>query len=177
MTDPADEQIVLLAMTGHETSFAELVLRHQGWVRSLVRRSLPSATAAADDVAQEVFIKAWRKLPGLRDARAFHGWLRRIAVHAIVDQVRLRHDLEDAATDDEAETPVDLRAEDRIDLQACLSRLTPGQRLCVLLVHGEGLTHREAAEETGLPIGTVKSHLARATPLLRTWLAASDPCP
>lgn len=176
MADPADNKIVLLAIAGDEASFQELVLRHQAWVRSLIRRSLADA-ALADDVAQEAFLKAWRKLPLLREPAAFTGWLRRIVVNAIVDRLRLRPDRETALDEDVAETvsPAFADAEARLDLQACLSRLTPGQRLCILLVHGEGLTHREVAEETGLPIGTVKSHVARATPLLRTWLAPWDP--
>jgi len=172
MADPLEQKIVLLAMAGDEASFQELVLRHQAWVRSLIRRSLPDH-AAADDIAQEAFLKAWRKLPALRDPAVFTGWLRRIVVNAIVDRLRLRSDWarpdEDAATD--APSAPFAEAEARLDLQSSLARLTPGQRLCVLLVHGEGLTHREAAEETGLPVGTVKSHVARATPLLRQWLA------
>jgi RNA polymerase sigma factor (sigma-70 family) len=165
VTDPAEQKIVLLAMAGDEAGFRELVLRHQAWVRSLIRRSLTDY-AAADDIAQEAFLKAWRKLPLLREPAAFNGWLRRIVVNAIVDRLRLRSDWELASDDGATDAPSSAfsDAEARLDLQSCLARLTPGQRLCILLVHGEGLTHREAAEETGLPVGTVKSHVARATP-------------
>jgi RNA polymerase sigma factor (sigma-70 family) len=175
VTDPAERRIVLLAMAGDEAAFHELVLRHQAWVRSLIRRSLTDQ-AAADDIAQEAFLKAWRKLPLLRDPAAFNGWLRRIVVNALVDRLRLRAERETLPDDRTTEAPSSsfADAEARLDLQSSLARLTPGQRLCVLLVHGEGLTHREAAEETGLPVGTVKSHVARATPLLRRWLAPWD---
>jgi RNA polymerase sigma factor (sigma-70 family) len=173
--DPAETRIVLLAIAGDEASFQELVLRHQGWVRSLARRSLTDA-GTADDVAQEAFLKAWRKLTLLRDPAVFGPWLRRIVVNAIVDRLRLRSDWETASGDDPIEAPASRFAdtEARLDLQSCLARLTPAQRLCILMVHGEGMTHREVAEETGLPIGTVKSHVARATPLLRRWLAPWD---
>lgn len=176
MADPGEDKMVLLAIAGDEASFQELVLRHQAWVRSLIRRSLADVTVA-DDIAQEAFLKAWRNLPLLRDPGAFAGWLRRIVVNAIVDRLRLRRDRE-AEWDDDLPDPASAgfaEAEARLDIQACMARLTPGQRLCVLLVYGEGLTHREAADETGLPIGTVKSHVARATPLLRTWLSAWNP--
>lgn len=178
MADPPDERIVVLrAMAGDDASFQELVLRHQARIRSLIRRSL--GDAAADDIAQEVFLKAWRNLSSLRDAAAFAGWLRRIAAHAIVDRVRSRPDLETVLADDLADERASdaAMADARLDLQGALSRLTPAQRLCILLVHGEGLTHREAADESGLPIGTVKSHIARATPLLRRWLSPQESRP
>lgn len=164
-------------MAGDDASFQELVLRHQARIRSLIRRSL--GDGAADDIAQEVFLKAWRNLRSLRDAGVFGGWLRRIAVHAIVDRVRARPDLETVLDDDLADDRASdtAMADVRLDLQGALSRLTPGQRLCILLVHGEGLTHREAADESGLPIGTVKSHIARATPLLRRWLSPQESHP
>lgn len=178
MKHPSEVKLVLLAMGGDEASFQELVLRHQGWVRSLARKSLGNA-ATADDVAQEALLKAWRRLSLLRDPARFGPWLRRIVVNAIVDRLRTRSDWESASDDDpdEASSVNFASAEARLDLQASLAKLTPGQRLCVLLVHGEGLTHREAADETGLPIGTVKSHIARATPLLRRWLAPWDTAP
>lgn len=171
MMDPSGERIIVLrALAGDAASFQELVLRHQARIRSLIRRSL--GEGAADDIAQEVFLKAWRKLPYLRDADAFGAWVRRIAVNAIVDRVRTGPDLEAALPDDISEASASHASADvRLDLRAALERLTPGQRLCVLLVHGEGLTHREAAEETGMPIGTVKSHLARGSLLLRQWLS------
>jgi RNA polymerase sigma-70 factor (ECF subfamily) len=171
-----DEQslIVLRAVAGDDASFQELVLRHQARIRSLIRRSL--GDDIADDIAQEVFLKAWRNLPRLRDARTFSGWLRRIAVHAIVDRVRARPDLKTPLTEAIIDTQASNVAppEARLDLQAALARLTPGQRLCIVLIHGEGLTHQEAADESGLPIGTIKSHIARATPLLRRWLSPQD---
>lgn len=178
MADPPDERIVVLrAMAGDDGSFQELVLRHQARIRSLIRRSL--GDGAADDIAQEVFLKAWRNLRSLRDASVFGAWLRRIAVHAIVDRVRSRPDLETVLSEDLADDRASdaAMADARLDLQGALSRLTPGQRLCILLVHGEGLTHREAADESGLPIGTVKSHIARATPLLRRWLSPQESRP
>lgn len=175
MIGPPDERIIVLrALAGDTASFQELVLIHQARIRSLIRRSL--GDGAADDVAQEVFLKAWRKLSDLRDADAFAGWLRRITVHAIIDRVRTRPDLETALPDALSETLASTAsvADLRLDLHAALERLTPGQRLCILLVHGEGLTHREAADESGMPIGTVKSHIARATPMLRQWLSPQE---
>ncbi len=50
-----------------------------------------------------------------------------------------------------------------IDLERALARLGPAERLCVVLAHGEGMTHAEIAEATRLPLGTVKSHVLRGT--------------
>jgi RNA polymerase sigma-70 factor (ECF subfamily) len=58
-----------------------------------------------------------------------------------------------------------------IDLERALARLGPAERLCVVLAHGEGMTHAEIAEATGLPLGTVKSHVLRGSDKLKRMYA------
>jgi len=58
----------------------------------------------------------------------------------------------------------------RIDLQTALEKLRPPERLCMVLAYAEGMSHAEIAKATRLPLGTVKSHVARATAKLRGWL-------
>lgn len=181
MTGPspaADEErrLVLLAMAGGESAFQALVQRHQAGLRTLLRRTCGDPVLA-DDLAQEAFLKAWLNLGQLRAADGFAAWLRRIAINAAMDAGRRRtpqgHRLDDdcAAPDrdvlGEAQAPAR-----RIDLDAALMSLSLPARLCILLFHGEQMSHGEIAAETGMPVGTVKSHIARATPVLRNALSA-----
>ena len=73
---------------------------------------------------------------------------------------------------DENSTP-ESAAGAKIDLERALTRLSEAERLCVTLNHGEGLSHSEIVDVTGLPLGTVKSHVNRGTEKLRRILEAA----
>ena len=161
----------LLAVAGDSAAFGRLVRRHEGAVRQSLRRYCGDA-ALADDVAQSAFLRAWRNLAELKDADAFAGWIRRIATNLCIDTLRARGRLA-AAIDsarDLAEAEGLARPELRLDLEEALGRLGDAARLCVLLHHAEGFSHPEIAERTGIPVGTVKSHIARGTAQLRRLL-------
>ena len=105
----------------------------------------------ADDIAQETFVKAWRNLHRLRDAEAFSVWLRRIAVRAALDALRK---VKGEVPLDEEGGPVTPHsyaeiANTKLDVEAALLSLSPMARTCILLFHGEGMSHLEIAEETG----------------------------
>jgi RNA polymerase sigma factor (sigma-70 family) len=154
--------LVVAAQAGDAAAFGELVRRRQGWIRRLLRQ-LCDGPAEADDVAQDAFLHAWKRIAAVREPGAFPGWLRRVAITTLL-QRRRRRELEPGpAADAAVETPHAARH----DLQRALATLSPGERLCVTLHHGEGMTHAEIAAATGLPLGTVKSHLARGTTRLR----------
>jgi RNA polymerase sigma factor (sigma-70 family) len=166
--------LVVLASRGDEAAFAELVRRRQAWVRGLLRR-LSGDAALADDLAQEAFLHAWRKLAGLRDPGAFGAWLRRVTVNIWLQHARRRRIRMDAI--DESPKALNATSEGgmahaaiRIDLASALEKLRPAERLCLVLSYAEGMSHNEIADATGLPLGTVKSHVARATAKLRDWL-------
>lgn len=165
-------KLVLLAMAGDETAFGAVAAGHQAHIRTFLLRMCGDRTMA-DDLAQETFVKAWRNLHRLRDAEAFSVWLRRIAVRVALDALRkvkgevlLDEENEPATPLSHAET-----VNTKIDIEAALMSLSPQARTCILLFYGEGMSHLEVAEETGIPIGTVKSHIARATVRLRAYLA------
>jgi RNA polymerase sigma-70 factor (ECF subfamily) len=170
----SDRVAVLLAIAGDDGAFERLVRRHQSWLRAFLRRVCGNA-AQADDLAQIAFLKAWKRIASLRNADTFKAWLRRIALNAAVDAVRgadpwgetLLHD-EDIAAASSAMS-VETVAE-RLDLESAMMKLSFAARTCVLLHLGEGMSHSEIAAETGMPLGTIKSHIARAMPLLRSWL-------
>lgn len=170
LDDAPEEYVVSLAMSGDDDAFGELVRRRQKRVRDMLRR-LCGNHALADDLAQKTFVQAWRGIRTLRDPGAFGGWLKRVAVNAWLTEARRVpvpiDDKEDAylAAADPAPSPE--RSAGGIDLERALARLGRAERLCVVLAHGEGLTHAEVAEATGLPLGTVKSHVLRGSDKLR----------
>jgi RNA polymerase sigma-70 factor (ECF subfamily) len=166
-----DAALVLRARNGDDHAFGELVRRRQGPVRGLLRRVSGDA-ALGDDLAQETFLRAWRTLAQLRDPGAFGGWLRQIAVNTWLQHARKARlpmdDIEDHMHG--LASPSGAGAAERLDLDAALARLRAPERLCVTLSYAEGLSHAEIAQSTGLPLGTVKSHVARGAARLRAWL-------
>ena len=167
--DIAEAHLVTLAALGDERAFAELVKRRQATVRGLLRRLCGNA-ALADDLAQDAFVQAWRTVSQIRNAAAFGGWLKQVAVRTWLQHARKAklalEPLDDASTIEAAAAPNG----ERVDLDRALARLNPAQRLCVTLSYGEGLSHGEIADATGWPLGTVKSHVARGGARLREWL-------
>ncbi|HMN46312.1 MAG TPA: RNA polymerase sigma factor [Povalibacter sp.] len=161
-------------MSGDDGAFNELVQRRQKRVRDMLRR-LCDNHSLADDLAQQTFVQAWRGIRALRDPGAFGGWLKRVAVNVwLAETRRVLAPIDDdegafLAVADPAPSPE--RRAGGIDLERALARLGPGERLCVVLAHGEGMTHAEIAEATGLPLGTVKSHVLRGSDKLKQLYA------
>jgi RNA polymerase sigma-70 factor, ECF subfamily len=171
----AEAAVVALAMSGDVAAFCELVRRRQSWLRSLLRR-LCRDPALADDLAQQVFLQAWRSLPGLRSVAAFGAWLRRLALNAWLAHLRaappatITLDAEDLAS-----AAVTLPGPERLDLDRALASLARDERLCVVLAYSEGMSHGEISAATDLPLGTVKSHVRRGAERLRALLHAYQP--
>jgi RNA polymerase sigma-70 factor (ECF subfamily) len=116
-------------------------------------------------------VQAWRTLAQLRNAGAFGGWLKQVAVRVWLQHAR-RARLPLEPLDDTEEAAVTAPgAGERLDLQRGLEKLSPAQRLCVVLSYAEGMSHGEIADATGWPLGTVKSHVARGGARLKQWLA------
>lgn len=171
----AETAVVILARTGDAAAFRELVLRRQARVRDLLRR-LSGDHALADDLAQETFVQAWKSLGSLKTPAVFGAWLRQVAVNVWRQEARKRRLI--LADDDEISAEPDPRpvtaTDDRLDLSAALATLRPVERMCVVLSYAEGLTHGEIVEATGLPLGTVKSHVKRGGDKLKSILAIGD---
>ena len=174
--------VVALAMSGDDAAYSELVRRRQGATRNLLRRLCRDA-ALADDLSQQAFLMAWKSIGTLKSPAAFGAWLRKLAVNCWLQQVRARtHEvaLGAVATSGEATLDDALFAErgavsavtERLDLDAALARLPPEARLCVVLAYSEGMSHAEICDSTSMPLGTVKSHIARGAARLREYLQA-----
>jgi RNA polymerase sigma-70 factor (ECF subfamily) len=172
----ADERAVLaLAICGDAHAFSELVRRRQSWLRNLLRRLCRDPTLA-DDLAQQVFLQAWRSLRNLRSVNAFGAWLRSLAINTWRAHVRAGKAARTENADvDETAAPDSQVAGEQLDLDRALSSLSSDERVCIVLAYSEGMTHGEISDVTGLPLGTVKSHIRRGAERLRTLLHAYRP--
>ena len=168
--------VVALAMGGDRSAFCELIWRRQSWLRNLLRR-LCRDPALADDLAQQVLLKAWRSLPQLRAPGAFGGWLRRLAINTWLAEARARAPagLEYRVEELPGVTAFMPAAAEELDLDRALAKLTHTERLCVVLAYSEGMSHGEISAATDLPLGTVKSHVRRGAQRLRALLRAYEP--
>jgi RNA polymerase sigma factor (sigma-70 family) len=167
--DAQNEQAwALEARAGSHAAFAQLVRLHQQPLRSFLRR-LCRGTAEADDLAQDTFVFVWENIARHDPQRPFRAWLFGIAwrKHRQSRRGWLRLLKRDAAW---LETQGTIAADDpglRLDLSAACAALPPEQCAAILLCLGLDFTQEEAAQALALPLGTVKSHIARG----RTKLA------
>ncbi|MCF8504328.1 MAG: RNA polymerase sigma factor [Caulobacter sp.] len=157
-----DAPLVRAARAGSQIAFGRLVERHQQGLRAFLRRT---AGADADDLAQEALVTAWSSMDRLRDDEGFRPWLYGIAWRKALTHVRsaarsARRD-HDWTQDREGEGGSGLDPADRMALEAAMAGLPPDQRAAVALCMAQAWTHAEAAEALGLPLGTIKSHVAR----------------
>ena len=167
----ADPLVVALACAGDSRAFAEIVARRQGRVRKFMYH-LCRKPSLGDDLAQQVFLTAWRSVKQLRSAAAFDGWLKRIMITTWLEEIRRNRLAYAAELDADSMGWYRDTTAERLDLDDALALLPPEARLCVVLAYNDGLSHPEIAALTGLPLGTVKSHITRGAARLRETLAA-----
>jgi len=163
--------IVALARTGDRDAFAELVRRRQVWIRNLMRRCCGDVTLA-DDLAQQVFLQAWKDIRRLHNPRKFGPWIKKLAVNVWLQHLRKNDALYDADEHDDSVSSVQNTPAVALDLNRALDALSNPERLCVVLSYHEGMTHGEIAELTDFPPGTVKSHVRRGSQHLQQLLSA-----
>jgi RNA polymerase sigma-70 factor (ECF subfamily) len=164
---------LIRARNGDTAAFAALVRQYQGMVFSLGLHMLRSQ-AAAEDLAQEVFLEFYRSLPRIESAAHATSWLRRVASHRCIDEIRRRQHRPEVAMEvvpERGKTPAarEVFLEQRI--QQLLTTLPPRARMVVVLRFQEELDPSEIAEALGMPLNTVKSHLRRSLAALRGALS------
>lgn len=145
-------------------------------MRTFLRRATGKGWAEADDLAQETFLVAWRSLGSLKDPAGFRSWLMGVAWKRAQDRTRsaLRGAVRDLAWMEGQETAKGVSPEDRMALDAAMADLPPDVRACVALCLAQDWSNAEAADALGLPLGTVKSHVARGRARLLKALGGSD---
>lgn len=177
-TDERSEQLareaadVALAANGDAEAFERLYRTHVGRVYSLACRLAGSADA--DELTQDVFVRAWTKLGTFRGESMFGSWLYRLAVNVIYGRLRAR--TSERRRRVETEIPLERArarkdsAEIRLDFDVAIEQLPDGAREVFVLHDVEGYKHREIAEMVGITAGTSKSQLHRARMLMRAHL-------
>lgn len=170
--------LVIRARAGDRDAFSELAARSLGRLTAVARMILRDEYAAQDAV-QDACIEAWRSLPGLRDPDRFEAWMRRLLVRACFKGVRRRRRVEAVeirlTPGDEPAVNGGGRDLDIHDqLERGLARITADQRAVVVLVYYLDLPLADAAQALGVPLGTAKSRLNRATSALRASIEADD---
>jgi RNA polymerase sigma-70 factor, ECF subfamily len=168
-----DLELAGLALRGDREASGELVQRATPLVRALVRR-MGAQPALANDVTQDALLDALRAIHTYRGEASFASWVSKIAAHRYAK--RCRHDARYALMaeplDVEAHDPAAPNPGEQHDLDGALATLSPIEQLCVSLCHGAGFSHGEIADSLQIPLGTAKSHVARALAKLRRHLLA-----
>ena len=176
VTEPDDIEVARRFAAGDEQALALAYERWGGLVHGIAVRALGSV-ADAEDVTQQVFVSAWTGRAGYRSsAGPLPAWLVGITRHRIADAFarRKRDERERLAVatmpDPQAVPTSGTGPEDRLVLLDELARIGEPQRGIMELAFFHDLTHEQIAARTGLPLGTVKSHIRRTLVRLRTRL-------
>ena len=165
-----DTILVQRARTGDAAAFGALVRQHQSKVRGFLRRLTRADAALADDLAQETFLEAHRKLDQFRGEGSFGAWLCGIAWSRFLMERRKRKEEPLEAPDETASVDTSSASLVRLDLEKAMAQLAPAERATLTLCYAFGHSHGEAAEILDLPLGTVKSHVLRGREKLKALL-------
>ena len=183
-----DRTLVAAAQGGDRGALDLLLRRHYDRVHAVCRRMLRHEQDAAD-ATQEVLLSAVRGLARFDGSAAFGTWIYRIAVNACLDEIRRRSrrptaplEALEAAPDlvlsgDHRDVPFDRSVVDHLSLTAALAQLPEEFRVAVVLRDVVDLDYAEIAATLDVPIGTVRSRIARGRALLARSLDGNDAAP
>jgi RNA polymerase sigma-70 factor, ECF subfamily len=174
MHDASDRDLVLRVRGGDAEAFGDLVQRYQNSVYNVCYRLLAEPDAAQDQ-AQEAFIRAYQRLDRYDDSRPFGPWIHRVAANLCLNELA-RLPRPSVSLDDERDEPhVPLaadpaaereQAETALALRAAINALPAHYRVVIELRHFQDLSYAEIAVDMDLPVSDVKSYLFRARKLL-----------
>ncbi len=173
-----DMALVERCRRGDLAAFDELYRAHAGKLFSVACRMLGNQTDA-EDLLQEIFLTAHRKLDGFRGESALGTWLYRLATNHCLDYLRSRTARTNQLNDPLDDEPGHFQAGKsglaeqtvaKMDLERALARLPEGCRAAFVLHDVQGLEHREVAQALGIAEGTSKSQVHKARQRLRALL-------
>src|SRR6266704_6548887 len=175
----SDAELVELVLAGEQDAFAVLVERYKDAVQNLAYRMLGNVTEA-EDVTQEVFVRAYTQLATYKSVHKFSTWLLSIASHLAIDQLRRRRFLALPLEDvpflewivDEGSGPEQtaLEGEQQDEIQTYLQRLPSKYRAVIVLRYWYDLSYEEIAQALKLTPALVKARLHRARELLARYM-------
>jgi len=171
----ADADIVARSQAGDADAFETLYRRHSARIYTLACRMAGSAEDG-EDLLQEIFLQAYRKLESFKGEAALGTWLYRLALNHCLYYVRsLRAKMNKLTETLDADPMLEPRAPRetpiaRLDLERAIERLPDGCREAFILHDVEGFGHKEIADRLEIAAGTSKSQVFKARAKLRAWL-------
>lgn len=169
---------VALATAGDRRAFERLYRQHVNRIYSLCARMVADR-GRAEELTQDVFVRAWEKLGLFRGESSFGTWLHRLAVNVVLNARKMdgRQQARMAGTDEDDGMDAlpgtlgsPLPPGDLLDLEQAIAALPPGARRVFVLHDVEGYKHEEIADQLGVTTGATKAQLHRARMLLREAL-------
>jgi len=175
----ADYEIITTCLEGDSNAFSELVSRYKNLVYSIILRMVIDKEEA-NDLAQEVFIKAYKNLDKYYPEFAFSTWIMRITTNHVIDARRKKRHLT-VSLDERQETGMSelspetryIEKERAADLKRIVENLPEMYKVPIILYHQQGLSYQEIANMIGEPLSKVKNRIFRGRKLLR---ADMDSC-
>jgi len=168
------ELVARVTGSDDQAAFQQLVERHQCTIRRFLRRLSNGDHGTADDLAQETFLMAYRKMHTLKSSSSLVSWLHTIAYRQFLQYTR-KHARQSVMAQP-PEQSIDTRQ--AVDAEILLPRLmrlvSSEERACLTLAYAAGMSHPEIVEITGMRLGTVKSHIQRGKLKLQSWLEEHD---
>ena len=158
------------APLGDAATFGVLVRVNQAKLRSFMLRLTKGDATLADDLAQETFLEAFRKLPQYRGDAPFRSWLFSIAYSRFLMHLRQRQFEDLEAAENEVAQDAQKGSDLRIDLAKAMNCLSAPENAALTLCYALQFSHEEASAILELPLGTVKSHILRGREKLKSLL-------
>ncbi|AZR73789.1 hypothetical protein BBF96_10565 [Anoxybacter fermentans] len=184
----SDKELIEMFKKGEEKAFEEIVRRYQKKVYNTIYRILGNPEDA-NDLAQEVFIRVYRKLHLFQGKASFSTWLftitsnlcrdelrkrqRRLKIRSLSEPIRYKDGEIEQEILDESMTPerISINRELRDEIQAVIDKLPDEQKEAIVLREFQGFSYEEIAEIVGVALGTVKSRISRARRNIREELS------
>ena len=170
----SEHDLVERAKRGEVEAFEALYRQNERRIYGLCLRMVADPHRA-EDLTQEAFIRAWKKLGSFHGRSAFGTWLHRLTVNLVLGEIRARgRRIDFGVATEELRVVADPgpapQPESSIDLERAIATLPVKARTVFVLHDVEGLRHREIADSLGIAVGTSKAHLHRARRILREAL-------
>ena len=165
---PEDDGLIRAAAQGDRAAFGELYLRYARMVHGILLARVPAGDA--EDLVQDVFVSAMKRLRDLRTAAAFRGWLAAIARHRAIDYFREARQRAPLDGRMELERGPRTASQDAFAILDLIRSLPEAYRETLILRLVEGMTGPEIARQTGLTPDSVRVNLCRGMKMLRELL-------